>query len=300
MKKLLLCGSLALVAATARADDLAACPDLGEVISQINTLMEEAELEEASELAASGEAALFCQPPPVDAATMTSLFHLGGAVQVFLGNQEEAARYFEWALSVAPSASLDPELGARAQIVFSEVKSDLGRFDTGHLEVQGETQVWLDGHSIPSGRVLDFAAGPHLLQWLQHGEGSHQAQARAIEVLPGEHRILALEELQVQDADHTLQSFLAHSEQPLLDRRKKLLVSSGGTLVATSAALLVLAAQSYQDFFALDDPDLLESTRKKTNTLAVFGVSTGVAGAALVGAAFVPTGQAGLGLTLSW
>jgi hypothetical protein len=124
--------------------------------------------------------------------------------------------------------------------------------------------------------------------------------ARAIEVQPGEHRTLALEALQLEDASHSLQSFLAHSEQPLLDRREKLLVGAGGTLVAASAALLIIAAQSYEDFFALDDPNQLESTRKKTNTLAVFGVTTGVAGAAMVGAAFVPMGQGGLGLSLSW
>ena len=143
-------------------------------------------------MAAKAQKDLLCQTEPVNHLVLTSVFHMAGAVHLFLGEEEASWEAFGFSASVAPMATLDPVLGAQAQESHEVLRQSVIAAPQGSIQFSGDAEVWLDGKSAMVGPPIDLTAGKHFIQW-RTPEGAMQnriirvesGEARAIPVGPG-------------------------------------------------------------------------------------------------------------------
>ncbi len=285
-------------AVPAQASEPADCPDLTQVIKEINIALYAAEIDQAASLAASAEDALLCQLEPINPLVLFQVFQYAGAVQIFQGEEGAAREAFEKAVAMAPGQNLDPILGSDADDAFQGVKEEVLKRPPGSLEAHFDGEAWIDGHRAVTGGTVDLTPGVHLFQWKVHGE---PLQARLLHVTAAETRKLAFGEA----AEARLETAVAAQNAPAvadlagLQHLRTPMLTGGGGLLAVGAGLMGLAAKNVNQFpnEQFQTAGAAEQAQRSTNTLAALGVGTAVLGTGLLGVGLAvsstPTVQVG-------
>ncbi len=270
--------SLLLVALPLRSVQAQECPSIGDSITAINAALDEALLDDALAEALAAEEALRCQTQPVSTLLLTTLLQLKGAVHLFRGEEREAERAFEWAVSVAPTGRLDTNLGEKSSDLYDVVRARVLSTPMGRLEITDEVKIWIDGREVPSGTSVELPAGPHLVQWQPHLEDLKTLQ---LTVTPGEARTLTLITVQVAASGKGK----GESKRALArwwgQNRRIALLGGGSAAAGTGVALLAVSAVRYQSFLSPDTtPGDLVTLADQVNRATVIGATAGVVGAA--------------------
>jgi hypothetical protein len=297
-----------LVAAVpAQASEPADCPNLTQVIKEINVALYAAEIDQAASLAASAEDALLCQTEPINPLVLFQVFQYAGAVQIFQGDEGAAKEAFETAVAVAPGQNLDPILGSDAEEAFQRVREEVLKRPPGSLQAHFDGEAWIDGHRAVTGGTVDLSPGAHLFQWQVHGE---PLKARLLHVTGAETRKIAFGEA----AEARLEAAVAAANAPVVTEPVALhglrtpLLASGGGLLAAGAGLMVVARIKFGDFNSLTfetESDLtpeeqLSQKRDVTNTYAVLGLGSAALGAGLLGVGVLVGDAPGITVRGQW
>jgi hypothetical protein len=269
------------------------CPNLIVSISRINAALDEALLEEASEIASAAQQGLLCQDSPINPPVLAAIFHLSGALNTFLDQESEASTAYAWAASVAPEIELDPMLGSKAQSAYDTERQRILGLDRSRVTLTGDANTWLDGNPLTPGVATEIVAGSHLLQWKLVQESEAVLQARFLEIQPGESMDLDLGEavpiVAAAPEVPTVEAVEAPSpdlSSPPASRSQTLLLGSGGACALGGAALLFLASRAHTDFDQASDPTELVDLQARTNNLALAGLGLSATGLGLVGTGF--------------
>ena len=276
---------LALPLRSAQAQD---CPSIGASITAINAALDEALLDEALAEAQAGEEALRCQAQPVSTLLLTTLLQLKGTVHLFRGENREAERAFEWAVAVAPTGSLDKELGVKSSNLYDEVRERVLATPMGSLEIQDDVAIWIDGREVPSGSPIELPAGPHLVQWQPHlGE----LKTLQLTLTPGESRTLTLTAVKVSASGKEKGQTTRALAGWWSGNRRTVLLRGGSAAAGTGVAFLALSVVRYNEFNGdnTSGKDDLTDMANGVNRATQIGATLGIAGAAALGLALVPS-----------
>lgn len=293
--KPLLSGLLALVfSQPALAQDATApsdCTNLTQAVAQISAALDQAQLDEASEMAAKARADLSCQTTPVSNLVLTSVFHLSGAVHMFVGEEKQAWEAFGFSASIAPMATLNPVLGSQATETHEILRQSVLAAPQGQLQFAGNAKVWLDGKEVQVGPPMDMPAGQHFLQWQGEGEAM---QNRVIRVESGEARAIPV--------GAGAESFKGDSFGGVQLKAKHWAIIGGGAAVVTGGVLLALGLKANGEYQASTDPNELDALAKKANSLLIAGGTiAGIGlGAMIAGPVFLGGGSPGFQVGFVW
>jgi len=276
---------LALPMRSAQAQD---CPSIGASITSISTALDEALLDEALAEAQAGEEALRCQTQPVSTLLLTTLLQLKGVVHLFRGEEREAERAFEWAVAVAPTGSLDKDLGDKSSNLYDEVRERVLATPMGTLEIKDDVAIWIDGREVPSGSPIELPAGPHLVQWQPHLEEMKTLQ---LTLTPGESRTLTLTAVKVSGSGKEKGQTTRALAGWWSGNRRTALLGGGSAAVGTGVAFLALSVVRYKEFEANEDGGELELTQmaNDVNQATQIGAAAGIVGAAALGVGLIPS-----------
>jgi hypothetical protein len=291
----------------AQAAEAADCPNLTQVIKEINIALLAAEIDEAAALATRAQDALLCQQDPINPLVLFQVFQYAGAVQIFQGQEDAARATFETAVAMAPGQNLDPILGSDAEELFQQVRIAVLERPPGQLQAHFDGEAWIDGHRAVTGGTVGLTPGVHLFQLQVPGE---PLAARLLHVTGAETRKIAFGEA----AEARLEAAVAAANAPPLAEpvalhglRTPLLVSGGG-LLAAGAGLMVVARIKFGDFNSstfetesdLTPEEQLSQKRDVTNTYAVFGLGSAALGAGLLGVGVLVGDAPGITVRGQW
>lgn len=187
------------------------CPDVNDVLEDLQAQVVEIRLEAARTTLDSLESSFSCGPP-FTSDLLAQLWTLEAMVEMFSGNQEAAEEPLAAALRMNPKL-LVSDYGSGAESTLETIK---GRErGTGTLDLTGvpePAQVWIDGQRSTSGSTLE--EGLHLLQITD--ENPDAKFGRLIFIANGEVVTLPIPELQWDDASPQASSSTAQSpKQPV-------------------------------------------------------------------------------------
>jgi hypothetical protein len=267
------------------------CTNLMRAVAQISASLDQAQLDEASILATNAREDLSCQENPVSNLVLTSVFHLSGAVHMFLGEEKKAWEAFGFSASIAPMASINPVLGAQAQETHEILRQSVLAAPQGQIQFSGNAKVWLDGKPTEIGPSIDMPAGQHFLQWQSEGQ---PMQNRVIRVESGEARAIPV--------GPGAESFKGDSFGGIKLEAKHWALMGGGAAVVTGGVLLALGFKAKADFETTSDQTELDALAKKANTLLIAGGATAGLGvsALIAGPMFLADGSPGFQVGFTW
>jgi hypothetical protein len=267
------------------------CTNLMTAVSQISASLDQAQLDEASVLASKAREDLSCQEKPVSNLVLTSVFHLSGAVHMFLGEEKQAWEAFGFSASIAPMASINPVLGTQAQETHEILRQSVLAAPQGQIQFAGNAEVWLDGKPAEIGPSIDMPAGQHFLQWKAEGQ---PMQNRVIRVESGEARAIPV--------GPGAESFKGDSFGGVKIEAKHWALIGGGAAIVTGGALLALGFKTKADFESTTDEAELDALAQKANTLLIAGGATAGLGlsALIVGPMFLEDGSPGFQVGFVW
>jgi hypothetical protein len=267
------------------------CTNIMLAVTQISAALDQAQLDEASTLASQARNDLACQEKPVSNLVLTSVFHLSGAVHMFLGEEKAAWEAFGFSASIAPMATLNPVLGAQAQETHEILRQSVLAAPQGQIQFSGEAKVWLDGKEVEVGPTMDMPAGQHFLQWQATGQAM---QNRVIRVESGEARAIPV--------GAGAESFQGDSFGGVKLKAKHWAMMGGGAAVVTGGVLLALGLKAKGDWKNNTDPDEVDALAQKANTLLIAGGATaGIGiGALIAGPVFLESGSPGFQVGFVW
>lgn len=270
---------------------LSDCTNLMSAVSQISASLDQAQLEEASVLATKAREDLSCQEKPVSNLVLTSVFHLSGAVHMFLGEEKQAWEAFGFSASIAPMASINPVLGAQAQETHEILRQSVLAAPQGQIQFAGNANVWLDGKPAEIGPSIDMPAGQHFLQWQAEGQ---PMQNRVIRVESGEARAIPV--------GPGAESFKGDSFGGIKLEAKHWAMMGGGAAVVTGGVLLALGFKAKADFENTTNQAELDQLAQKANTLLIAGGATAGLGlsALIAGPIFLEGGSPGFQVGFTW
>jgi hypothetical protein len=272
-----LCAAAALVfCGPAMADQ--ACPSPGEQVSALNAALDEARLAQALELTLAIEPSLLCQSEPVSSLSLTPLFHLAAATQLFNGEEAGAEKAFAWSVGISPVTLVDAMLGQRVAQKHEEVRQAMLGAPGSSLRIDGDVEIWVDGRAAEPGQALDLVGGPHLLQWREVGE---DLQNQIMHLIPGEARSMILGADGLAPPPIPVPGPLASW---VLGNRRSVLYAGAG-LTTIGLGLMTLAAQSHARFEEAEDPTQLEGLQARTNAYGSAGVLFTMLGTGSLGVA---------------
>ena len=268
------------------------CANLMATVTQISTALDEALLDEASTLAAKAREDLACQTKPVNSLVLTSVFHLSGAVHLFMGQEKQAWEAFGFSASIAPMATLNPILGAQAQEAHEVLRQSVVAAPQGQIQFSGAGEVWLDGKPVEIGPLIDVPAGQHFLQWRSEGQ---TMQNRVIRVESGEARAIPV--------GPGAESFQGNSFGGINKLElKHWIYIGGGAAIVTGGILVGLGLKARNEYESTTDPNALDGLAAKANIFLISGgatVATGV-GALIAGPIFLEDGSPGFQVGFAW
>lgn len=266
------------------------CTNLMTAVSQISASLDQAQLDEASVLASKAREDLSCQEKPVSNLVLTSVFHLSGAVHMFLGEEKQAWEAFGFSASMAPMATINPVLGSQATETHEILRQSVLAAPQGQIQFAGNAEVWLDGKPAEIGPSIDMPAGQHFLQWKAEGQ---PMQNRVIRVESGEARAIPV--------GPGAESFKGDSFGGVKFEAKHWALIGGGAAVVTGGVLLALGFKARADFDSAAEADL-ETAAQKANTLLIAGGATAGLGlsALIAGPMFLADGSPGFQVGFVW
>jgi len=267
------------------------CSNMMDAVTKISTALDEALLDEASAVAAKAQKDLLCQTEPVNHLVLTSVFHMAGAVHLFLGEEEESWEAFGFSASIAPMATLDPVLGAQAQESHEVLRQSVIAAPQGSIQFSGEAEVWLDGKSAMIGPSIDMTAGKHFIQWRSPGG---DMQNRIIRVESGEARAIPV--------GPGAEIFSGETIGGSSLEAKHWAMIGGGVGIVGGGILLALGAKARSDYENTDDPNKLDGLAQKANLYFTLGgvlAGAGVGGL-IAGPMFLNDGGSGIQVGFVW
>ena len=253
------------------------CGALTQAISEIQSALDDGDLEVARDRAEQAKRDFLCQEGPINNLILVSILHLSGAAHLYIGNEDAAWNDFAFSASAAPLATINSVLGARATETHERLRQSVLAAPSGRLQMQGSAEVWLDGASIQTGVPLDVTAGQHLVQWRQDGM---PMQNRVYTVESGELRAIPVS----ADSGDIIEEGLSGSGD-LTPRHYAMI--GGGVSLATSGLLFYMSTSTKAEFDSTTDPTELDSLRSKYNGLVIGSALTAALGVAGLSGAFI-------------
>ena len=273
------------------------CTDLATALRQVSQSLDEVRLDDAIAQGSAAEQDLPCQTEPVNTLRLTTLYQLMGAVYFYMGQSADSELYFGKAVAVSPGSTLDPSFGERASQIYEDVRIRTLGVPTGSVAAADDVQAWLDGHPLTPGLPTDVAAGSHLIQ-VRQPDGSLLAEQ--IRVAPEQAFTVRVQGPVTaalrMSAHHTQQS----TGGPAAVHPSSVWLGAGGGALLAGGVVMGLAAASHARFDNTTDISELDTLRNRTNLLGTVGLSLELAGAGLVGGAFLLPTTAGAVLGGRW
>jgi hypothetical protein len=267
------------------------CANLPNTVSEISAALDQALLDKASALAAKAREDLLCQEGPINNLILTSVFHLSGAVHLFLGEEKQAWEAFGFSASIAPMATLNPVLGAQAQETHEVLRQSVIAAPQGQIQFAGVGEVWVDGKPVEIGPPMDMPAGQHFLQWRSEGQ---PMQNRVIRVESGEARAIPV--------GPGAESFKGDSFGGIQLGPKQWAYIGGGVAIVTGGILLALGFKAWAEYKSTTDRDALDGLATKANIFLIGGGTTAAlgVGALIASPIFLEDGGMGFQVGFAW
>ena len=266
------------------------CGVLSQAISEIQSALDDGDLEIARDRAEQAKRDFLCQDGPINNLILVSILHLSGAAHLYIGNDDAAWNDFGFSASAAPLATINPVLGTRATETHEVLRQSVLAAPAGRLQMQGSAEIWLDGASIQTGVPLDVTAGQHLIQWREEGM---PMQNRIYRVESGELRAIPIS----SDAGDIIEEGLTGTGD-LTPRHYAMI--GGGASLATSGLLFYMASSTKAEFDNTTDPTELDSLKSKYNGLIIGSALTGALGVAGLSGAFIFMDSESTHVQLNW
>ena len=266
------------------------CGSLMLAISEIQSALDDGDLEIARDRAEQAKRDFMCQEAPINNLILVSVLHLSGAAHLYIGNDDAAWNDFGFSASAAPLATINPVLGARATETHEVLRQSVLAAPAGRIQMEGTAEIWLDGASIQTGVPLDVTAGQHLIQWRQEGM---PMQNRIYRVESGELRAIPVS----SDAGDIIEEGLTGTGD-LTPRHYAMI--GGGASLATSGLLFYLASSTKAEFDSTTDPTELDSLKSRYNGLIIGSALTGALGVAGLSGAFIFMDSESTHVQLNW